>query len=125
MGSLVKFSPILFIWYIFPVVIMLGAQFIVDTFHLRERWKIKAPDLAVPFLVIGIHEISKAFMPFSILPYVLLGICLLGIAVVIFQAYRYREIVYGRFFKMFWRLTFLIACLLYLVMIIVSVIRLV
>ncbi len=124
MGSLAKFSPLLLVWYIFPVIIMVGAQFLVETFHLKERFKIKAPDIAVPFLLIGVHEISKSFAPFSILPYVLLSICLLGIALVIFHAYRYREIVYGRFFKMFWRLTFLLTCLLYVVLIVMSLIRL-
>ena len=53
----------------------------------------------------------------------LLTILLLGISVVVFQAYRYREIMYGRFFKMFWRLTFLLSFLVYFILIIVSVIN--
>ena len=55
--------------------------------------------------------------------HILLTILLLGISVVVFQAYRYREIMYGRFFKMFWRLTFLLSFLVYFILIIVSVIN--
>ncbi|OJG37375.1 hypothetical protein RV00_GL000332 [Enterococcus devriesei] len=40
----------------------------------------------------------------------------------VFQAYRYREIMYGRFFKMFWRLTFLLSVVMYLILILVSII---
>ena len=115
---LASFSPILLLWYIFPIIVFLASDYIVTTFKLKQRFNLKTPDITIPFLIVGMHEISKSISTFSILPYFLLTILLLGISVVVFQAYRYREIMYGRFFKMFWRLTFLLSFL-----IIVSVIN--
>ena len=120
---LTSFSPILLLWYIFPIIVFLASDYIVTTFKLKQRFNLKTPDITVPFLIVGMHEISKSISSFSILPYFLLTILLLGISVVVFQAYRYREIMYGRFFKMFWRLTFLLSVLVYFILIITSVIN--
>ncbi|OTO20212.1 hypothetical protein A5875_001562 [Enterococcus sp. 3H8_DIV0648] len=98
-----SFSPILLLWYIFPIIVFLASDYIVTTFKLKQRFNLKTPDITVP--------------------YFLLTILLLGISVVVFQAYRYREIMYGRFFKMFWRLTFLLSVLVYFILIIASVIN--
>lgn len=117
-----SFSPVLLLWYIFPIIVFLASDYIVTTFKLKQRFNLKTPDITVPFLIVGMHEISKSFSSFSILPYFLLTILLLGISVVVFQAYRYREIMYGRFFKMFWRLTFLLSVLVYFILIIASII---
>ena len=120
---LASFSPILLLWYIFPIIVFLASDYIVTTFKLKQRFNLKTPDITIPFLIVGMHEISKSISTFSILPYFLLTILLLGISVVVFQAYRYREIMYGRFFKIFWRLTFLLSFLVYFILIIVSVIN--
>ena len=120
---LASFSPILLLWYIFPIIVFLASDYIVTTFKLKQRFNLKTPDITVPFLIVGMHEISKSISTFSILPYFLLSILLLGISVVVFQAYRYREIMYGRFFKMFWRLTFLLSVLVYFISIIASIIN--
>ncbi|MGG5368515.1 hypothetical protein IGK47_002845 [Enterococcus sp. AZ007] len=118
-----SFSPILLLWYIFPIIVFLASDYIITTFKLKQRFNLKTPDITVPFLIVGMHEISKSISSFSILPYFLLTILLLGISVVVFQAYRYREIMYGRFFKMFWRLTFLLSVLVYFILIIASIIN--
>lgn len=120
---LASFSPVLLLWYIFPIIVFLASDYIVTTFKLKQRFNLKTPDITVPFLIVGMHEISKSISSFSILPYFLLTILLLGISVVVFQAYRYREIMYGRFFKMFWRLTFLLSVLVYFILIIASIIN--
>ncbi|MDY4306733.1 DUF3397 family protein [Enterococcus mundtii] len=102
MGS---FSPLVLFWYIFPAIVIFGCQFLVKIFALTRRFKVKAPDLAVPFcgeasmhcLVIPIR---LHFCPF-IDHYPLMAIC-----IALFQAYYYDELVYSRYFKMTWRLTF-------------------
>ncbi|MGX7203882.1 DUF3397 domain-containing protein [Enterococcus pingfangensis] len=113
---------VLLLWYIFPIIVFLASDYIVTIFKLKQRFNLKTPDITVPFLIVGMHEISKSISSFSILPYFLLTILLLGIGVVVFQTYRYREIMYGRFFKMFWRLTFLLSVLVYFALIIASII---
>ncbi len=119
---LVSSLLVLLLWYIFPIIVFLASDYIVTIFKLKQRFNLKTPDITVPFLIVGMHEISKSISSFSILPYFLLTILLLGIGVVVFQTYRYREIMYGRFFKMFWRLTFLLSVLVYFALIIASII---
>ena len=99
----------------------LCVQFSRVHFFPNERWKIKAPDLAIPFLFIGIHELSKDSYDESIMPYFVISILLLGVAVALFQAYYYGEILYRRYFKMFWRLTFLLTFVLYVLLILLNI----
>ena len=44
------FTPLVLFWYIFPAIVLFGCNFLVKIFSLDRRFKIKAPDLAVPFL---------------------------------------------------------------------------
>lgn len=118
-----KFTPILVFWYIFPVFVLFAANFLVTTFALNKRLKIKAPDLAVPFLFLGLHQLSRNTFTHSVLPYFLISILLLGIGVAIFHAYYYGEILYGRYAKMFWRLVFLLSMVLYLVLIVLNIVH--
>ena len=58
---MVSFSAIRYL-HIFPVIVLFGVQFSRVHFFPTERWKIKAPDRAIPFLFIGIYELSKRYM---------------------------------------------------------------
>ncbi len=49
------FTPLILFWYIYPVIVLFGCQFLVKLFSLNRRFKIKAPDLAIPFLWGGMH----------------------------------------------------------------------
>lgn len=121
--SMGNFSPIMLFWYIFPVIVMVGTNFLVTTFSLRKRWKIKAPDLAVPLLFIGIHQITMNTYGSSMVPYLVISVLLLGICVAVFQAYYYGELIYGRYLKMFWRLVFLLTMVLYTLVIVMNILH--
>ena len=108
-------------WYIFPFILLLACSFIITTFSLNERWEIKAADIATPFLLIGLHVLSKDMYKCSIVPYMIISILLLGIAIAIGQAYYFDEIDYKRYFKMFWRLIFLFLFIVYLILIVLNV----
>lgn len=115
MGS---FSAMMLVWYVFPVVVLFACNYVISTFSLRERYKIKSPDISVPFLFLGIHELSKNSYGQSIFPYFIISILLLGIGIAVFHAYFYGDIIYSRYFKMFWRLVFLLTMVLYIVLVI-------
>ncbi|MGX7195602.1 DUF3397 domain-containing protein [Enterococcus olivae] len=115
------FSPVFLFWYIFPVIVLFAARLLVSVFSLDKRFRIKAPDLSVPFLLYGIHQLSVATFPSSIFPYFLLSLFLLGMGLAFFHAYFYDEIKYDRFFKMYWRSVFLLSIVLYLVLIILNI----
>ncbi|MDN6664212.1 MAG: DUF3397 domain-containing protein, partial [Tetragenococcus koreensis] len=109
------FSPIYLFWYFFPAIVLFAAKLVVSVFSLNKRFRIKASDLTVPFLLFGIHQLSNVSFQFSIFPYFLITLLLLGIALAILQAYFFEEIIYRRFFKMYWRSVFLLAFVLYIV----------
>jgi hypothetical protein len=115
------FSPALIFWYIFPIILLIASKFIIRLFALNRKFKLKTPDLVVPFLFLGIHTVSLSLGMQSILPFFFLTILLLGIVVTIFQIVQFREIVYPRFFKMFWRLTFLLVMAVYFLLDIFSI----
>lgn len=120
---MVSFSVIMLFWYIFPVIVLFACNFLISTFSLTERFKIKAPDISVPFLFIGLNELSKNTYGQSIVPYMIISVLLLGICVALFQAYYYGEILYGRYFKMFWRLIFLLSIILYGLIILLNILH--
>ncbi|MFK4567135.1 DUF3397 domain-containing protein [Enterococcus sp. UD-01] len=117
---MMSFSIIMLFWYVFPVVVLFACNYIISTFSLTERFKIKAPDISIPFLFIGLNELSKDSYGQSIVPYMIISVLLLGICVAIFQAYYYGEILYGRYFKMFWRIVFLLSLIMYVALILLN-----
>ncbi|MDN6640251.1 MAG: DUF3397 domain-containing protein [Tetragenococcus sp.] len=118
------FSLIYLFWYFFPVIVLFAGKLCISVFSLKKRFRLKAADLSVPFLLFGIHQLSKLSFQFSIFPYFLITLLLLGIALAVLQAYFFEEIVYPRFFKMYWRSVFLLTLLLYIVLIIFSIMQL-
>ncbi|MGM9902964.1 lipoprotein [Enterococcus sp. 10A9_DIV0425] len=115
------FSPLVLFWYIYPVIVLFGCQFLIKLFSLNRRFKVKAPDLAVPFLWGGIHALSRNSATESFLPFLLITVILMAICIALFQAYYYDEIVYGRYFKMTWRLTFLVTLAMYVILIVLNI----
>lgn len=117
-----KFTIVTFFWYTFPLILLFGSSFLVKKASLEKKYGIKSPDIATPFLLVGIHYLSKATFDESFLPYTLLIVLLVSMLIAVFQAYQYKEIKYKRYLKMVWRIIFLITLLIYFLLILVSVI---
>lgn len=118
-----SFSPIVLFWLIFPVIALFASNFLTATVGFIKKMGLKTPDLAVLFLFVGLHELAQTVYGHSILPYFMIAVLILGIGVALFHAHYYREIMYGRFFKMFWRLVFLLSMVLYSTLIILTIFR--
>lgn len=114
------FTPLVLFWYIFPAIVLFGCNFLVKIFSLDRRFKIKAPDLAVPFLWGGMHALSRNFATVSFLPFFMISLLLMAICIAVFQAYYYDEIIYSRYLKMTWRLAFLLTSGFYVVLIVLN-----
>ncbi len=93
------FSPIYLFWYIFPVIVLFASKLCISVFSLNKRFRLKATDIAVPFLLFGIHQLSTLSFQFSIFPYFLITLLLLGIALAIFQAYFLKRLCIVDFLK--------------------------
>ncbi|EMF0122087.1 DUF3397 domain-containing protein [Enterococcus hirae] len=114
------FTPLVLFWYIFPAIVLFGCNFLVKIFSLDRRFKIKAPDLAVPFLWGGMHALSHNSATVSFLPFFMISLLLMAICIAVFQAYYYNEIIYSRYLKMTWRLAFLLTSGFYVVLIVLN-----
>ncbi|MEG0286858.1 MAG: DUF3397 domain-containing protein [Vagococcus sp.] len=111
----------IFLWYLFPLVLLFLSSLFVKKTNIGTKYGVKAPDIATAFLLIGIHNLSKATFGESFLPYTLLIVLLVSMLIAVFQAYQFKEIRYKRYFKMVWRVTFLITLLIYFLLILVSI----
>ena len=111
-------------WYLFPIISFFSAKVVTSILSLRKRYAIKALDLTVPLIFYSIHQVSVLTFNESIFPYFLITICLLGIGLAFFQAYFYEEIIYKRYFKMFWRSVFLFSLFTHFIIVILSLILL-
>lgn len=105
-------------WSLFPVIVYFACNFVSSYFSLQERFKIKTVDLAVPFLLIGLSELSREAFQRSIVPFVLISILLIAVFVVVYLAYQYHDLQYAKLFKMTWRITFLYIIAIYIFVII-------
>ena len=114
------FTPLVLFWYIFPAIVLFGCNFLVKIFSLDRRFKIKAPDLAVPFFWGGMHALSHNSATVSFLPFFMISLLLMAICIAVFQAYYYDEIIYSRYLKMTWRLAFLLTSGFYVVLIVLN-----
>lgn len=106
----------LIIWYVYPIIAIFGSQFIVSFFHLKQKYQLKTPDVATPFLMIGLHFFSIAALSRSVLAYYFISIILLGMGLALVHAYFFDDIHYGRLFKMYWRMVFLLTIFLYAIL---------
>lgn len=109
-----------YMWYVFPVFVTLASQFIIKNTSITEKFNIKLPDIMTPFLLMGIQALSINSFQTSILPYLLIMMLLLGIAVALSHAYYFGDLQYSRFFKIFWRIVFLFSVVIYFVMITIN-----
>jgi hypothetical protein len=93
----------------------------IKKFKFDRKIKANASDIAIPFLFVGLHALSKNAFSESILPYFLISVFLLGMGIAGFMAYIYGEIDYKKFLKLFWRMTFVMTFFLYFILIIANV----
>lgn len=111
----------IFLWYIFPILLLVISSLLIKKLSLDDKYGIKAPDISTPFLLVGIRQLSRLTFDSSFLPYTLLIVLLVSMLIAVFQAYQFREINYKRYFKMVWRITFLITLLIYFLLVLTSI----
>lgn len=122
---MITFTISLLFWYLFPIIALFGAQFIVTFFQLKRKFNLKAPDIATFFLIFGFHQLSLEVLGTTLLAYYFMSIILLAIGLAFVHAYFFDEINYQRFFKMYWRMVFLFTLFIYILLVIVSLIGLI
>lgn len=117
-----NFTVALFFWYLFPVIVIIASNLLVKKTNIDKKYGIKTPDIATPLFFIGLHFVSVGTLGKSFLAYVFLMIFFIGMIVAIMLAYYFHDINYRRYFKILWRIAFLVTLMIYVVLIIGSII---
>ncbi|AVK63263.1 DUF3397 domain-containing protein [Lactobacillus sp. CBA3606] len=70
-------------------------------------------DFWCPFLIIFTHFLTMQAMADSIVPYEIISLMILGIGLTVLEVIQRGEILYGRFFRLYWRASDLVVILVY------------
>ncbi|HEL2202215.1 DUF3397 domain-containing protein [Streptococcus suis] len=89
----------------------------VKFFRLQNRgWNFA--DIAFPLYALEFYLISDMIYYSSLLPHLLLALSFLSMGLCAFFLFRKKEFSYKRFFKVFWRASFILTFLMYLALVI-------
>ncbi|MGU7973085.1 DUF3397 domain-containing protein [Streptococcus suis] len=89
----------------------------VKFFRLQNRgWNFA--DIAFPLYALEFYLISDRIYYSSLLPHLLLALSFLSMGLCAFFLFRKKEFSYKRFFKVFWRASFILTFLMYLALVI-------
>lgn len=108
----IKIAAILFIFLTLAISIIL-----VKLFRLQKRgWNFA--DLAFPLFAFEFYLISDKVYYSSLLPHLVLALAILAFGLCLFFLLKKRDFTYKRFFKVFWRASFILTFLMYLALVI-------
>ncbi|KRL04677.1 DUF3397 family protein [Liquorilactobacillus oeni] len=85
-------------------------------FRLKPRIfskRVKPVDILTVFILYGIHLLSLEILHVSMLPYLFLGMGLLGIGMTLVYVFIEKRLVYREFFLHYWRFVDIVVFLLY------------
>ncbi|MGF2994905.1 DUF3397 domain-containing protein [Lactococcus lactis] len=107
---------------LYPLIVFIALVFIFKFFRLRHltNRKLKITDVFTIFLILGMQIFSKNVTSISIIPYYLLIISGLALVLLLLDLLYYKQFTYRRFLKLWWRLTFFITLIIYLILIVIT-----
>lgn len=110
---------------LFPLLVWIVLVLAFKFLHLRKltNRKLKIPDVFTVFLAYGLYAFSGTFTKINILPYYLLIVSGLSLTLLLLDLFYYRQFKYGRFLKLWWRITFIITFVSYIAMTVVILMK--
>lgn len=107
---------------LYPLIVFIALVFIFKFFRLRHltNRKLKIPGVFTLFLILGMQIFSKNVTSISIIPYYLLIISGLALILLLLDLFYYKQFAYRRFLKLWWRLTFFITLIIYLILVVLE-----
>ncbi|MFC6202435.1 DUF3397 domain-containing protein [Lactiplantibacillus nangangensis] len=83
---------------------------------LRRFWPahLLIIDFWPPFLIVFTHFLTLQATDSSIVPYEVISLMIMGIGLTLLTVIQQGEILFGRFFKLYWRVTDLLTIVIYL-----------
>lgn len=112
--------------YIFPILqIILVQLFFRPYLTYRNSFKFSVTDTIIPILLVGIHVLSVRWLAFSLLPYYLFGIFLIGLGITLYFEKSSYPFTGGKVFSIIMKMGFIVGFVLYYVIVIARVMQLV
>ena len=99
--------------FLMPILLFLLFNNKINRHFRKQRLTLKLADLLVPYLIVGIHIMSMLTLGITIFPYFLIFIFSLAIILLLYFAVKKGEILYGKFFKSWWRFVFISSIITY------------
>ncbi len=111
-------------WSLFPILVLFAVKFLMSTSSKLQQLRLKSIDIVTFFMAFGLHELSSLTFNRSIFPFWLIMAMLLAIGSGIYFVYYKKDFELNKVLKIFWRLTFLVTTVLYIVFVILSFVML-
>lgn len=111
-------------WYIQLIILVLVwilLTFLKNKFLKKRYPKFKRLDIFSLFLLVAIHFLSQNLIGISIIPFIVCGLSLYGLAMTILYAIFEGQIIYKKFLIKFWRVADLVILALYCVLLIFKI----
>lgn len=98
---------------LFLILTLLISIIFVNIFRLQKKgWNFA--DLAFPLYAFEFYILSDKVYYSSLLPHLVIALSILALTIVSYSLFKKRDFSYQRFFKIFWRASFILTFLLYL-----------
>lgn len=104
---------------IYPILLFILIPLLFKFFKIRQFSTINVPDIVTVFLIFGLHLFSRQVTHISILPYVLMLISIIALVLLFLDLFYNRHFEARHFLHFFWRITFFVTLLLYILMVII------
>ncbi|HLQ75334.1 MAG TPA: DUF3397 family protein [Alloiococcus sp.] len=108
--------------YFIALVVLFIVPFVIIYFHkkINDQLRIqnapfKTPDLLNIYLIFGIHWFSRIAFNRTWIVFLSFIMAVIGIVMVINYLRKNKDIIYSRFFRIWWRVVFLVAFVMYVV----------
>lgn len=111
----ILFTKIIAVLFIF---LTLAISIITVKFFRLQKYGRNFADIAFPLYALEFYLISDRIYYSSLLPHLLLAISLLSMGLCSFFLFKKKELSYKRFFKVFWRASFILTFFMYLALVI-------
>lgn len=100
-------------------------RYLLEYKIVRRLIHVKPVDLMVPVLLYSVAQLSKELFEFSFFAYFIVSLLIVGILLLLFLAKKNGEIIYRKFFKMYWRMNFLITFAVYFVVMVMYLLKII
>ncbi|AUC92832.1 DUF3397 domain-containing protein [Streptococcus suis] len=111
----ILFTKIIAVLFIF---LTLAISIIAVKFFRLQKYGRNFADIAFPLYALEFYLISDRIYYSSLLPHLLLALSLLSMGLCAFFLFKKKELSYKRFFKVFWRASFILTFFMYLALVI-------